>query len=376
MLISLFSRSHVPIKFSSSIPSRLKSLVIEQAAVQYAQDGPNEFLCQEIVRKDFTLRFISFFLHQPYTYFMETPGDPVLQISMYGALQYELSYFPGDITVYHRHFNLFFSPSMRFRYKPERFGGSFQLCEIWPSLTYLQQLGKKHERAAIFLQGVEKGQPTMLFEWSQIANVEVMALLDLIGMHSGAHEWIDVYVNEIFEKLFESQATIKKIRINPAIILKVYQAADWLMEKEERNDQIGLVAGSLELSPAALSKAANEFKWKMQFDKWTEEDLADFLAISLFQLNKGFKKLYNCTLKEFRRELNWQIALNMIISKSANLKRISSFSGYGSQRSFSRAFKRRFCKTPVEYAQVFEQKFQKFKNSVYRNTGEDLGGHL
>jgi AraC-like DNA-binding protein len=240
---------------------------------------------------------------------------------------------------------------------------------------FLQPLSVKYDFAPTFLSGVEKGQPTKFFEHSQLDRVGMMSLFTLIilsSQDSGADpDWLIVHVSGILQRAFEKRKAGKRVNLKPEVLRRVDEAVDLLNDMEDLQSQINLATGIREVSRYELAKEVSKRK-TLDCDNWTLDDLAEFAGMSKYAFQKAFKELYNCTVKEYPRDLAWQSALTMLLRGSTNLKRISTFVSFHKQRSFSSAFKQRFGMAPVEYAQEYEKKFLNYKNSVHRNPGENL----
>lgn len=66
-------------------------------------------------------------------------------------------------------------------------------------------------------------------------------------------------------------------------------------------------------------------------------------------LQKGFKQLYGSSLKNYEKKKRLEAACPMLEEGRLTLAQIADKCGYGSQSSFTRAFKEMFHMTPTEY---------------------------
>jgi AraC-like DNA-binding protein len=73
------------------------------------------------------------------------------------------------------------------------------------------------------------------------------------------------------------------------------------------------------------------------------------VQISRSHLQKGFKRMYGCSLKSYEKKKRLEAALMMLEEGRLTLAVIAHKCGYRSQSSFTRAFKDEIGMTPTEW---------------------------
>lgn len=380
MSIKLYSRYHIPVPLSTEFPKRLKEYEIGRAKKWMATEDENIFLFQELPGDGFTIRFQNLNIQNPTVFTIDSPGSICFQVSMYRTLEYELSGLDTNMMIYHRRFNLISASTFSARYKVVKPKSRFVICELWLTKEFLRPFVSKYPAIGTFLNDIEKGRPVQLYEQGQKASVEMMALIDLIVVNgndfSADPDWLSVYVSGILENSFRINEKNKRIKVGSDVLNRIYEIVDVLHGAEDIDSAINQVSGNTDISPYKSAKHLDDWKKELNNDNWSVDDLAAYAGMSVYKLEQLFKEVYSCTINEFKRRRDWQFALIMLLSKSANLKSISAYTGFYTQSAFNRAFKKRFGSTPVEYVQDWEKKLKKLKKMAYRNYRENLeDGH-
>jgi AraC-like DNA-binding protein len=365
MSVQLFSRYHLPIILSNDAPSHLADILINRAEKWYAIDDGNEFLFQEIKGNGFTIRIRSIVFRKKGIYFIKCPTSPYFQLSLFPTARYDLTGFTSPIVLTHRRFNLFFSPEICFVHDLNFTETTCLTFELWLDVPFLLSIGDNYPHVMSFIQSVANGCPTKLYSYNQLATTEIMSLIDVIILNAqdldADPRWIEVYVREVLDRSFSIRIMKRQKTLNSDTIRRLYSTVDLVTDMDDIESQVNLVAGIMEMNPKDLMKDVTNVSSVFDSNFWTLNDLAEFAGMSRYAFQKAFKDLYGCTINAYTRQLNWQSALNMVITRSTNLKRIASFTGFSSHRSFSRAFKREFGMSPKNYAQLFQRKFRKYE---------------
>ncbi len=78
-------------------------------------------------------------------------------------------------------------------------------------------------------------------------------------------------------------------------------------------------------------------------------DIAEHLGISRAYLNYAFKKELNLSIQKFLIDFRMHKAASLLVSTNDSIKEISQAVGYEDQLTFSKAFKKKFGKSPKNY---------------------------
>jgi len=120
--------------------------------------------------------------------------------------------------------------------------------------------------------------------------------------------------------------------------------------KQYRDDQRGTESQLLlrKFDLDKIREAKNILKANVS-DPPTIVELSKVVGINQTKLKKGFKYIYDTTIKKFIINERLELAKIMILQDEHNLKEISSKIGYSNRSHFSRIFKRKFGVLPKEY---------------------------
>ena len=102
------------------------------------------------------------------------------------------------------------------------------------------------------------------------------------------------------------------------------------------SEQVGWLAG---LRDPMIARTLSLMHGKPAFN-WTIEELAKQAGLSRSVLAERFTQLVGLPPMQYLAKWRMQIASELLTSSNANIARISAEAGYGSEASFSRAFKK------------------------------------
>src|SRR5687767_5772009 len=84
-------------------------------------------------------------------------------------------------------------------------------------------------------------------------------------------------------------------------------------------------------------------------DRKNSLDFSNDSGVCRNLLQKGFKIMYGCRLKEYQTKKRMEMAADMLDEDRLTIQQIASKCGYRSQSSFTRAFKEIYLFTPTEW---------------------------
>lgn len=91
------------------------------------------------------------------------------------------------------------------------------------------------------------------------------------------------------------------------------------------------------------------------FCKKCTTDMANDAGIGRNILQKGFKLLFESSIKEYRQQKRMEKAKDMLEEGRLSIKQVAYKCGYRSQGNFSSAFRNVFHTTPTEYQGQFQR---------------------
>jgi AraC family transcriptional activator of pyochelin receptor len=105
-----------------------------------------------------------------------------------------------------------------------------------------------------------------------------------------------------------------------------------------------------QLSPADTRRvvAARQIIEERAAEKLTLDYIARSCGLNRSKLTRGFKALFDCTVAEAIAERRLETARRMLLSTDLPVSSIGYVSGYQNNASFTRAFGRRFGRTPSD----------------------------
>ncbi len=106
------------------------------------------------------------------------------------------------------------------------------------------------------------------------------------------------------------------------------------------------------------------------------KDIAVHVGISQWHFARIFKALTNETLKTYIRARRLSAALNMLLNSDERIIEIAIGAGYGSQESFSRAFKKIYQMSPNEIRQVGERNWANEKIRIDEAFLKHINQHM
>lgn len=91
----------------------------------------------------------------------------------------------------------------------------------------------------------------------------------------------------------------------------------------------------------------------------TVSDIAENVGISRAHLNQSFQKELGLSAQKFLIDFRMHRAANYLASTALSVKEISNMVGYEDQLTFSKAFKKKFGMSPLNY-RTHTDKMDKF----------------
>lgn len=113
---------------------------------------------------------------------------------------------------------------------------------------------------------------------------------------------------------------------------------------EDQNEQIGDLGMSSEFMQEIIEYVKTHIHEELRV-----QDLSDEFNISSSYLTRSFKRYLNRTPMAYIQMLRLNIATQYLLNTDHAVQYIADISGFGSLRSFERAFKEQYNRTPTEY---------------------------
>jgi AraC family transcriptional activator of pyochelin receptor len=121
--------------------------------------------------------------------------------------------------------------------------------------------------------------------------------------------------------------------------------------RQLRSGELVPLAPEGQLSPADTRRvvAARQIIEDRAGEKLTLDYIARSCGLNRSKLTRGFKELFDCTVAEAIAERRLETARRMLLSTDLPVSSIGYVTGYQNNASFSRAFGRRFGRTPSDF---------------------------
>lgn len=104
--------------------------------------------------------------------------------------------------------------------------------------------------------------------------------------------------------------------------------------------------GEIELEQVAR---AEKILWKHLQKPITVEELARFVGINRYKLNRNFKQVYNEPIFSYLTRIRMENAKIMLVNKSMNVSEVAYAVGYKNPQHFTVAFKKYFDQVPSKF---------------------------
>lgn len=120
--------------------------------------------------------------------------------------------------------------------------------------------------------------------------------------------------------------------------------------RQARNGELAPLSADGQLSPADTRRmmAARQLIEDRAGEKLTLDYIARSCGLNRSKLTRGFKELFDCTVAEAIAERRLETARRMLLTTDLPVSSIGYVSGYQNNASFTRAFGRRFGRTPSD----------------------------
>lgn len=242
----------------------------------------------------------------------DKPGI-IFQLGLQNSLTYKLDDI-GEMLFNEWAYNFYYTLSdvkeIHFRQK-----NNYVVLEVQMSVDYLQNIGLPYAFVSKFLDRVQEGKSARMARANQVANPSMMDKVRII--FDGDPAKMDDRAMDLLLLALENQLAnpVKKIgKMSPLEVEKIY--------------------------------AAKEFLLNNLHTKYTQEELAVEMKISVYQIKKGFQEIYGMTFIEFSHIERMNRADKFVAQDEKKMWEIATILGYKSESSFLRAFKQHYGETP------------------------------
>lgn len=124
--------------------------------------------------------------------------------------------------------------------------------------------------------------------------------------------------------------------------------------RQFRTGELAPLSPEVQLSPADTRRvqAARRLIEDRAGEKLTLDYIARSCGLNRSKLTRGFKELFDCTVSEAIAERRLETARRMLLTTDLPVSSIGYVSGYLNNASFTRAFGRRFGRTPTDIREL------------------------
>jgi AraC-like DNA-binding protein len=284
-------------------------------------NGPFGYLLlQEIAGNGYSIRYHSYFLNQDDTLTL-TGEKPVLRLLL--ALKHSFYYSTKGLdenVLHERGFNISYVPFMHqtLRLRAKR---RYVCVEIHFPIDHLRQLAQFFPDVENFLQKIENQQPALLNRFNQVADKEIMSVVDDMLYYAYPPEIRKKYLgSKVMEILILTLGKIdlhsldSPVDLPEKVVEKIYETRELLVGNLKRD--------------------------------YTLHELGALVGLSIYKLKKGFRVIYDLSLSDFLHEARMQKARLLLEETDLPISRIATDTGYSHPFAFSAAFKKYFGYAP------------------------------
>lgn len=315
------------LRFSDVLPEYLKPLAINGASCQACAGKFGHVVCQQIDTPTFSLRQLDFYFNQP-THIGITQEEP--QVEIYINLGPELQFHVhqvGNIAVNAGAYNIFYSPFIKCEYFFQE-GMEYKTLSVICPPRLLHSLALAFPIMNKIMEKSKHKKPLMLFAGDATVSREVMYTIREITECQ--------YTGELLHVFLEA-------RIVDLLILCL---------KNERGNGRHIPMHLHEHDIALIESVRAELLKDLD-RTFTLKELALKTGISKSKLARGFKQMTGATVYGYQLQARLERAKEMLLTSEAPISDIGADTGYQAVDSFSKAFKKQYGLSPLDYRKKY-----------------------
>jgi AraC-like DNA-binding protein len=314
--IEIISANAGSIHLSPTLPSLYEPETITGIRRMEARGPFGHILLQEIAGNGYAIWHHNYFLHKSDTLTF-TWNKPALRLwlSLKNSFYYSTAESPEQ-ALHERGFNIDYSPILQqtIRLHDKQI---YSCVEFHFSADLFSQWTPYFEGVEKFLHRAKMQQSLRLNQHNAIASMELLALVDdiLYCTYSAAIRR-KYLAHKVMEILFLSLEQITRVspqtpdRLSETVVTRIYEARQLMTENPAR--------------------------------KYSLYELSAIVGLSIHNLKKGFKTIFNLSVKDFLHETRMQKARLLLEETDLSINCIAADMGYTHPFAFSSAFKKFF----------------------------------
>jgi len=313
--------------FSDTLPDYLKPLVINGASCQACAGEFGYILLQQIDTPKFSLRQLHFRFNQP-TRIGITQEDPLVEIyiNLGSEVQFHVHQV-GNIAMNTSAYNIFYSPFIKCEYFFLQ-GLDYKTLSISCPPLLLSSLAQAFPIMDKIVEKTKQQKPFLLFGGDTTVSREMMHVIRDITQCS--------YTGELLKAYLEARTVdilllcLKKERYNGTPSPSRLHEHDIIIIEAVRTDLL------------------------QNLDKtYTLAELAMKSGISKSKLARGFKHVTGSTVYGYQLRARLERAKELLLTSDTPISSIGAETGYQAVDGFSKAFKKQYGLSPMDYRKKY-----------------------
>jgi AraC-like DNA-binding protein len=313
--------------FSDTLPDYLKPLVINGAHCKSCAGRFGYILLQQIDTPTFCLRQLHFRFNQP-TQIGISQEDPLVEI--YINLGEEVQFHVhrvGNIVLEKGTYNIFYSPFIKHEYFFQQ-AVDYKTLSISCPPRLLASLAQAFPVMGKIIEKTKQRKPLTLFAGDSTVSREVMHTIHEISHCTYTGELLNVFL----------EAGILAILL---LCLKNEQRNGRQMSLRLREEDIRL----FELVRIDILRNTDR--------RFTLAELAKKYGISESKLARGFKHFTGHSVYDFQLHASLERSKDLLLTSDLSVSSIATEAGYQAEEAFSKAFKKEYGLSPLDYRKKY-----------------------
>jgi AraC family transcriptional regulator, transcriptional activator of the genes for pyochelin and ferripyochelin receptors len=322
MDLSITASDGSSLKFEAGVPPSLQNYVLPGVPSVSATAPFGKMIFHEMKGGGFTLVYSHYICDHDVT--LEARMDaPVLefQLACKNTVHFTRTGL-GEVFMLEKQFNLFYTPFWETSCTLEA-GREYTTLAITFDVAYLEKLAPHFPFLDLFLQQAKQGNPAMLSEFYNYANIQMMGI---------AH---DILYGDFSEH-------VKNLYVEAKVIELLIQALDKVGHFHSN------MAARIVLRPYDIEriKEAAELLIQNMDNPLTIVELAHRVGLNDYKLKKGFKQVYGTTIFNYFMGARMERAKSLLEDTSIPVMDIAYMTGYRNISNFITAFRKNFGGSP------------------------------
>ena len=312
--------------FSDTLPDYLKPLVINGASCQACAGEFGHILLQQIDTPIFCLRQIHFYFNQP-THIGITQEDPLVEIyiNLGKQLQFHVHQV-GNISLDTGAYNIFYSPFIKHEYFFQQ-GLDYKTLSIICKPQLLASLARAFPVMNKIVEKTNQQKPFMVFGGDTVVSRVTHTIREIADC---------TYTGEL---------------LNVFLQASIFDMLLLCLKNEQRNGKQAPLR--LREDDIRLFESVRTDILRNLDKRFTLAELAKKYGISESKFARGFKHFTGHSVYDFQLHASLERSKDLLLTSDLTVSTIATESGYQAEEAYSKAFKKKYGLSPLDYRKKY-----------------------